>query len=97
MSDKRQQILEAMEDIPKTITMIEQTLENFDSDQTLSDLTVELYLKILKTIEGMMQWLVDKTGCECGSILLPFYRMLMLARETNQSLAARSLIRKVIR
>lgn len=69
MSDKRHQILEAMEDIPKTITIIGHTLENFDSDQTLRDLTVEPYLRILKAIEGMMQWLVDKTGCECENIL----------------------------
>lgn len=70
MSDKRQQILEALEDVPKTIAMIEHTIENFDSDQTLSDLTVELYIRILKAIEGMMKWLVDKAGCECGSILV---------------------------
>lgn len=64
MSDKRQQILEALEDVPKTLAMIERTLENFNSDQTLSDLTVELYVRILKAIEGMMLWLVDKAGCE---------------------------------
>lgn len=72
MSDKRQQILEALEDVPKTLAMIERTLENFNADQTLSDLTVELYVRILKAIEGMMQWLVDKAGCEHGKFLGPF-------------------------
>ena len=75
MSDKRQQILEALEDVPKTIAMIERTLENYDTDQILSDLTVELYIRILNAIEGMMQWLVDKAGCECRSAVLSYFRM----------------------
>lgn len=75
MSDKRQQILEALEDVPKTLAMIERTLENFNADQTLSDLTVELYVRILKAIEGMMQWLVDKAGWKQIKALLlgPLY------------------------
>lgn len=77
MSDKRQQILEALEDVPRTIAMIERTLENYDTDQILSDLTVELYIRILNAIEGMMQWLVDKAGCECRSAVLSYFRMLI--------------------
>lgn len=64
MSEKRQQILEALGDVPGTISTVESYLENFHSDETLSDLIIELYVVILGAIEGMMQWLVDKTGCK---------------------------------
>lgn len=64
MSEKRQQILEALGDVPRTITKVENYLENFHSDETLNDLITELYCVILGAIEGMMQWLVDKPGCK---------------------------------
>lgn len=64
MSEKRQQILEALGDVPRTITKVEKDLENFHSDETLNDLIIELYCVILGAIEGMMQWLVDRPGCK---------------------------------
>ena len=64
MSEKRQQILEALGGVPKTIQMAEHCRENFPSDKTLDDITRELYLAILRAIEGMMKWLVDKAGCK---------------------------------
>ena len=65
MSEKRQRVLEALGDVPGTIDTVEKYLENFHSDQTLSDLIIELYVLILRAIEGIMQWLVDKAVCKC--------------------------------
>lgn len=64
MSEKRQQILEALGDVPRTIAKVESYLNIFPSDETLNDLIIELYCVILGAIEGMMQWLVDRPGCE---------------------------------
>ncbi|KAI9680201.1 MAG: hypothetical protein M1829_001438 [Trizodia sp. TS-e1964] len=62
MSDKRKEILDALEGIPLTIQTAEHCCEDFPEDEPLHDATTDLYLAILTAIEGMMKWLVDKAG-----------------------------------
>ena len=69
MSEKRQQILKAFGEVPKTIYTAERCRENFPKDEFLSDLTIELYFAILTAIEGMMEWLVRRAGCKFTGIL----------------------------
>ena len=64
MSEKRQQILDALGDVPVTIQTAEHCQESFPGDQSLKDETTELYLTILIAIEGMMKWFVAKGGCK---------------------------------
>ncbi|KAL9118675.1 MAG: hypothetical protein Q9187_004777 [Circinaria calcarea] len=74
-SERRQQILDAFGSIPKTVQTVESCREKFPSDAVLKEISTELYLAILRAIEGMMQWLVDKAVWNRikGVLLGPLY------------------------
>ena len=47
--------------IPETIMLAEDRLQEWPDDETLHDAAIELYLAALESIEAMIIWLVDKS------------------------------------
>lgn len=69
MKEKRTTITETFCKIPKTIKKAEDRLEEHPDDDVLYDAATELYLAVLKVIEGMLKYLVDTSTCKL--ILVP--------------------------
>ena len=53
------QIFDTFQQIPETIRLAEDRLEEWPDDEVLRDATIELYLAVLKSVEAMILWLVD--------------------------------------
>lgn len=62
-SDRREQILEAFDEVPDTILRTQQCREVFSTDQRLRDCALDVYLSLLSAMEGMILTLVEKSTC----------------------------------
>ncbi|MCJ1239776.1 hypothetical protein MMC14_007774 [Varicellaria rhodocarpa] len=57
---KRQEILETLEDLPKTLAKVEEYQHSFPQDLVLDDRAIELCLILLGVTESVIRWLLDK-------------------------------------
>ena len=57
--EQRVQIFETFQQIPDTIRLAEDRLEEWPDDEVLHDAAIELYLAVVKSVEAMIIWLVD--------------------------------------
>ena len=60
---KRQEILETLEDLPKTLAKVEEYQHSFPQDLVLDDRAIELCLILLGVTESVIRWLLDKAVC----------------------------------
>ena len=63
MNEKRTAIIETFHKIPKTIRKAEDRLGEHPDDEVLCDAASELYLAVLKVVEGMIKYLVGTSTC----------------------------------
>lgn len=60
MSEKRRQIIEALQDMPETMERACRLRKVYGSDQGLAKLEVDLHYSLLDTIDCMITWLLEK-------------------------------------
>lgn len=60
MSEKRRQIIDALQDMPETMERARRLRKIYGSDQGLAKLEVDLHYSLLDTIDCMITWLLEK-------------------------------------
>jgi len=83
MKDKRSMIMESFQSLPVTIRRAEDHLDDFPDDQDLQDAATELYIAVLRAIEGMIRWLVGTSTCGLKSIGQLRTQLLIRSRGKN--------------
>lgn len=61
MSEKRRQIIEALQDMPETMERTCLLRKTYRSDQGLAKLAVDLHYSLLDAIDCMIAWLLEKS------------------------------------
>lgn len=67
ISERREQILKALLQIPYVITQAQHSRESFSSDTALYERVSDLYLAALTAIEGTTKWLIKNPPCRSRS------------------------------
>lgn len=67
MKENRVKTVEVLHKIPRTVKKAADRMQDHPDDDILFDAVTRLYLTVLKTIEGMLRWLIDTSTCQFGS------------------------------
>lgn len=70
MSEKRTQIIEALQDMPETVELAYRMRKIFRSDRDLTDLAIKLHHALLDAIENMISWLLEKPRSKLFALAL---------------------------
>lgn len=84
MSEKRRQIIEALQDMPETMERTCLLRKVYPSDQGLAKLAADLHYSLLDAIDCMIAWLLEKSRSKLLLSLIPSFSRLSGDRKAFQ-------------